>query len=355
MYPISISIPSEKIVKNVPKKERVMAELIPGDLSTYRFGKGQEKEYYEMYQIARFAIDKKKGGWDAMRHYEILANGCIPIFENLEELPYGTMVDYPKQLVLEANKVLLPWTDDKEELYKYYSNKLLEYTKNNLTCEKNAEYFLNKLKLNKNSKILMLKGQPHLNYNRECLAIGLRRILGKEFIDYPKIDFLYSNCTEISEAYGMGYTYGGVLEDENIDRENIEEKIKNKYYDYIIYGKFGFDAKILGRIPTCEFWDIVSDNYKGRIAFLFGGDKIRNIEQKSYDRYTKDLFYVKDYGVSFIREFIMKTIVTSSNESIVASSDEAIVTSSDEAIVTSSVKRSLFLQMKRSLFLQIKL
>jgi len=100
-----------------------------------------------MYKDSRFAYDKKIGGWDAMRHYEILACGCIPIFENLQDLPNYTMTNYSKELVLEANKVLLPWNDSKTELYNFYAEKLLDYTKQNLTCESTALYFCNKLNI----------------------------------------------------------------------------------------------------------------------------------------------------------------------------------------------------------------
>jgi hypothetical protein len=36
-----------------------------------------------------------------MRHYEILANGCIPFFEDIENIPETTMKLFPKkQLIL---------------------------------------------------------------------------------------------------------------------------------------------------------------------------------------------------------------------------------------------------------------
>jgi hypothetical protein len=43
-----------------------------------------EEEYYNEYKKSYFAITTKKCGWDCMRHYEILANGCIPYFLNIE-------------------------------------------------------------------------------------------------------------------------------------------------------------------------------------------------------------------------------------------------------------------------------
>ena len=39
-----------------------------------------------------------------MRHYEILACGCIPIFENLENCPEKTMFNFPKEIIKETNK-----------------------------------------------------------------------------------------------------------------------------------------------------------------------------------------------------------------------------------------------------------
>lgn len=67
-------------------KIREFADLGPGetgDKSNYRYGPDDEAAYHKMYQNSLFALTKKKGGWDCLRHYEILANGCIPIFETL--------------------------------------------------------------------------------------------------------------------------------------------------------------------------------------------------------------------------------------------------------------------------------
>ena len=71
-------------------KKYLLASLIPGDMTTYIFNKYKEVEYNKMYQDSRFALTKKKGGWDCLRHYEILMNGCIPLFENLDKLEYST-------------------------------------------------------------------------------------------------------------------------------------------------------------------------------------------------------------------------------------------------------------------------
>jgi hypothetical protein len=39
-----------------------------------------------------------------MRHYEILANGCIPWFVGLQDVPSNRLTHFPKELVLEAKQ-----------------------------------------------------------------------------------------------------------------------------------------------------------------------------------------------------------------------------------------------------------
>ena len=86
MIPISFSIPECKILKKIPEKKKLLAHIIPGRLNTYIFS--DESDYYLDYQDSVFGITCKKAGWDCLRHYEILANGCIPLFLDLHlEIP----------------------------------------------------------------------------------------------------------------------------------------------------------------------------------------------------------------------------------------------------------------------------
>jgi hypothetical protein len=97
LLPISFAIPTSKInfVKN---KTRDIAICNPADRSTYIYK--NEKDYYEGYQESRIGITMKKAGWDCMRHYEILANGCLPYFINIDKCPELTMTTFPKQLCI---------------------------------------------------------------------------------------------------------------------------------------------------------------------------------------------------------------------------------------------------------------
>lgn len=80
LHPISFSIPEEKVVNEVPEKSIILANYNPTGVGSKFYKYDNENDYYNGYKKALFAITRKKGGWDCMRHYEILANGCIPIF-----------------------------------------------------------------------------------------------------------------------------------------------------------------------------------------------------------------------------------------------------------------------------------
>lgn len=130
--PLNFCIPRELIIPEVPVKEKEYATIIPGDLSTYIYD--NEVDYYADYQNSIFGVTFKKGGWDCLRHYEILMNGCIPYFPGLEQCPQRTMTLFPKALVLECNAKLTSSEITLEECLEY-TNKLLSYTKEYLTTE----------------------------------------------------------------------------------------------------------------------------------------------------------------------------------------------------------------------------
>lgn len=93
LRPIAFSIPEEKIVLQPPAKTKPfnahvvdleVAERI-GATDSYAFER--ESEYYADLQASRFGITAKRTGWDALRHYELAANGCVPCFRQLERKP----------------------------------------------------------------------------------------------------------------------------------------------------------------------------------------------------------------------------------------------------------------------------
>ena len=90
--PISFAIPTCKL-QPLQSKEKEIAHLLPGDKSTYIYS--QEKEYYNDYSKSKFAVTTKRAGWDCMRHYEILANNCVPLFSDIQSCPVHTLTMFP--------------------------------------------------------------------------------------------------------------------------------------------------------------------------------------------------------------------------------------------------------------------
>lgn len=136
LIPIHFAIPECKITKEKLEKIQEYGSIIPGQ-SGYKFD--IEKEYYDDYNKSYFGVTMKKAGWDCMRHYEILANHCIPYFTDLEECPNKILTNLPKELLLEAKELANNFDEQK-----YFSilNELFEYTKNNLTTKQLAQYVL---------------------------------------------------------------------------------------------------------------------------------------------------------------------------------------------------------------------
>jgi hypothetical protein len=156
----------------------------------------------------------------------------------------------PKMLFLKGNELYDKYketnidnlTDSFINDYNELINQLLDYTRNYLTTDKIAKYILNKSKFENVSNILFLSQDIRPDYLR-CLTLhGFKKLLGSKCHDYPKIPHIYkSENLDYSRFYGKGITYTNLLDDSlhnNILDHTIEEDIKNKYYDIVIYGSY---------------------------------------------------------------------------------------------------------------------
>jgi hypothetical protein len=91
--PISLAIPQEKVLTEPTRKDRDFPRhIIDKDMArrlgaTTSYAFSSEDDYYADLQRSRFGITAKRAGWDAMRHYEIAANGAVPCFRDLGRKP----------------------------------------------------------------------------------------------------------------------------------------------------------------------------------------------------------------------------------------------------------------------------
>jgi len=310
IYPLSYCIPDENIVDydNIKyKKHIVISDIIPGENITYRFDCDDEKEYNENYQESLFAFTQKKGGWDSLRHYEILSNGCLPIFKNLNECPFHTLTTLPKELIIEYSEKLLPYKKANRKVYDEYVYKALEHVRNNCSASATTKYFLKKMGHIQNIKnVLLVRCHEGVNYTRELFWIGMKRHIQGLYgiaVEYPKIEYLYKNYEgNKNQLHGYGFNYTKKLEDDyNFNENEIREKIKNKFWDMIIYGKIGPDELFEGSYPNLPLWDDVSNNYKKeQIVFLYGGDEC--IDLTCDNKYSQHLLFHSNLANCFVRE-----------------------------------------------------
>jgi hypothetical protein len=146
ILPIQFAIPYEKLIKNEVQKSKVMAYIDPRDRNTYIYS--DEASYYADYASSLFAVTTKKGGWDCLRHYEILANNCVPFFIGLKDCPVDTMHKFPKYEIMLANNILVSKGQDffnlSEGMQAWFelNIQLQNYVKRHMTTENLAKYVI---------------------------------------------------------------------------------------------------------------------------------------------------------------------------------------------------------------------
>ena len=99
LFPIGFGVPLSKgMPYNHNDKTQLFQSTAPTDAcfkdnSAYKFD--NEDEYYADMNRSWFGLTCKKGGWDCLRHYEILASGALLLFKDYNIKPLGCE---PRQL-----------------------------------------------------------------------------------------------------------------------------------------------------------------------------------------------------------------------------------------------------------------
>jgi hypothetical protein len=143
VLPISFAFPTKKFSKGA-NKERRIAHSDPRNKETYIFK--DEASYYQDYQYSKFAITTQKAGWDCMRHYEIMGNGCIPLFPDIAHCPRFIMMKFPKALVTRVaffEKSDSKWLDKN---YEYLQAEMQDHFLKYNTTLRLGEQFMKELK-----------------------------------------------------------------------------------------------------------------------------------------------------------------------------------------------------------------
>lgn len=264
VHPISFSVPAENIVQEVPEKDKMIAGC---QYDTQQFK--NEQDYFKEYQRSLFGNTKCKAGWDCNRHYEILANGCIPYFEDMDNIPPRTLVDFPKDIVRRGMKL----TSLNREEYEPIIKELLEYTREHLTTEARAKYILATLgkRVEDVKSVLYLSDSVHGDYLRCTVLHGFKKLFKEKCVDMIRVPHIYDSYPpELrKEVYGYGFSYAYRIPAEydiKCDRtwKTLENRILQHEFDVVIFGS------IHRGMP---FASLVLHAYQpNEIAFLCGED-----------------------------------------------------------------------------------
>lgn len=145
--PIGFAIPKSQIVKRgkSPEKEKTV-----GMSSHYQIGYtfSDEQMYNLEYQKSYFGLTQKKAGWDCMRHYEIAANGALPVFKNYHLLPKNTMTLWDRELIKDIYELFWnfrPNLHGNLHAYEEVRNRTLDMVETKLTTEKLFQYIISKV------------------------------------------------------------------------------------------------------------------------------------------------------------------------------------------------------------------
>lgn len=220
-----------------------------------------------------------------MRHYEILANGCIPVFPQLDECPPRTMFNFPKDLIAKGERLFDEYrhTDADQiprDAYVGLIEELLAHTRAHLTTEGLARYMLNQTGNEQAQRVLYLSGCTAPDYLRCATLHGFKSLLGSACHDYPKIQHVYTgSATGYRHLYGKGITYANLLGPEMRDDArdaSVEEDIMNQKYDLIIYGSFH---------RGMPFHDLVTDHTPPNKVILMCGEDLHSC---TYDKWLSE-------------------------------------------------------------------
>jgi hypothetical protein len=134
-------------------------------------------------------------------------------------------------------------------------------------------------------KILFLSNGDKPDYQQDTVLHGLKMLMGDDIIDYRRSWYMYADSfgegkANLKELYGRGFTLYGLLpSDAGVDRTDIVEKIKAKFFDYIIYG---------GIQRNQAFYGGVIETYPpSRVIFIDGEDCPQALNIYKFGTYFK--------------------------------------------------------------------
>eukprot|EP00607_Mallomonas_marina_P001337 CAMPEP_0182437882 /NCGR_PEP_ID=MMETSP1167-20130531/85344_1 /TAXON_ID=2988 /ORGANISM="Mallomonas Sp, Strain CCMP3275" /LENGTH=1096 /DNA_ID=CAMNT_0024630951 /DNA_START=621 /DNA_END=3911 /DNA_ORIENTATION=+ len=307
LHPVSYAFQLNRVPKQLLSVQKDWSVVWPVQAKSrddpkrgYLFG--DEASYYKEYGTSLFAYTYRKGGWDSMRHYEIVCNGGIPYFIDLKSLPNLTMRTFPRSLVssaMHSRGVNALGTIDHEKVDMQcmmdVRQALHDHCRVNMSTIALAKQFLVSMGRPDAKKILFVNGRNQWEYLTDGLFHGLRSLLGSGVVDVNKRHFMYKCNKEAAlrdgfRNYGRGFSYAWSLPDDTtVERkmELIHEQLSTRHFDLVVIGQMHQPKPTKKDWTTSQditeqlLWAEISSTYSNKeVACIDGLDRHSNRQRK---------------------------------------------------------------------------
>lgn len=112
-------------------------------------------------------------------------------------------------------------------------------------------------------KLLFLT-TPEEDYLQDQLLLGIRRKLGTDCVDHPKKDVLYQSAKiDANNLYGRGFTIWKQLEDTDVDRTNVLERLEKGEFDVVVFSSIHRQREVFNTFESRGLFSM------GDIKFVF--------------------------------------------------------------------------------------
>uniref|UniRef100_A0A7S1NA71 Uncharacterized protein n=1 Tax=Eutreptiella gymnastica TaxID=73025 RepID=A0A7S1NA71_9EUGL len=234
-----------------------------------------ETEYIGRYATSHFVITKKKDGWDAIRHNEILLAASIPVFRKVPQENTGFLFHYP----MECNAQLRTTSDamaraerNNEEVEMNVTQLregVFQWYLNHLTCDAMVHFMFRAVQFNPctETPILFLDDSvPDIpDYLSNTILIGLLDVLGPEVHIWKQVPYLYVDYNKpFRPTHGNGFGYAFTVHPHfrrrNLPVHLVKTRLREKYYKAVVYGNYGrsipFWHEVVASLPRNRIWAI---------------------------------------------------------------------------------------------------
>jgi hypothetical protein len=100
-------------------------------------------------------------------------------------------------------------------------------------------------------KVLFLTNGDLPDFMADTVMHGGRTVLGADFVDFPRVNYMYTDYGDVSGFHGRGFSHCKLLDPAlEIDRTDIVQKLQTREFDIVIWGSIQRNQLLFGGITS---------------------------------------------------------------------------------------------------------